>query len=145
MADLWLPTIDLLDHIGRRQAIRTTDRNHNVRLSPSSQIVDMLGYRRHTTTGNKWQRRIDRALSTGRIRLEYAEDLCDILGVHPTAIWGWAYFDACQDAADAVELATFDARVLEPPEDEPGGRFCGRHTDWRAIGHDQHYGLFGYP
>jgi len=139
---VWLPVSDLLDHIGRRPKTLETTSGRHIVLSPASTLVNMIGLERHTTLGNKWQRRMDRAIATGRLRLEHAEDMCDLLGVHPTAVWGWTYFDACQAGADANELDSFDVRVLEPPETEPGGRFCGRPDNWRAIGHERYYGVW---
>ena len=48
---------------------------------------------------SKWRGRLFRATRVGSLRIDWAEDYCDILGVHPTAIWGLDYFDAC-DACD---------------------------------------------
>lgn len=92
-----------------------------------------IPYEVRSTGWDRWRGRLRRAARAGRLRIDWAEDYCDILGVHPTEIWGLDYFAACD-----VE----DEPWLGPPEDEPGGRFCGRPTAWRAIGHTRHYGCF---
>ena len=134
----WLPVRPLIEHIG--QVWRDDDTGRNYRLSPASSLVDHIGLARHTTAGNRWQRRFDRALQSGRIRLEYGEDACDLLGIHPTAVWGHDYYSAAGLSVDGWSVD--DERLQMPPEDEPGGQFCGRPTDWRAIGHEKHYGLY---
>lgn len=136
----WLPVAPLVEHIGRSWADDANDVHHL--LSPASTLVDAIGLRRHTTDGNRWQRRLDRAIVSGRIRLEYGEDYCDLVGVHPTAIWGDDYYVCAEPALTALDLADDRAKLDEPPEPEPHDQFCGRPAAWRAIGHERHYGIY---
>lgn len=123
-----LPVDDLYRHVGIRQRdIHTW--NHGttiVQLTPIASILDAFGLERKTKLGERWAQRLLRAGRAGTIRLDWAEDLCDLAGIHPTAIWGHTYYDCAID-----------------PQDEPDGRFCGRHEDWQAIGHTRHYGIYG--
>ena len=58
------------------------------------QVVDRLGYDayRHPLEHRRWEQRVRRAIAQDRIRLEYGEDLAQLLGEHPTSIWGLDYY-----------------------------------------------------
>lgn len=124
----YLPVADLLRHVGTRTSNIPTwnGGTQPVILSAIGSILDYLAVDRTSKDGKKWAQRIARAIRSGWIRIEHAEDLCDQVGIHPTAIWGHTYYDSTLDA-----------------EHEPDGKFCGRPEEWQAIGHTRHYGIYG--
>jgi hypothetical protein len=124
----YLPMSDLYAFCGRREVttIARGGGTRTVTLEPVGAILDLFGLERRTTIGERWAQRLVRAQRTGWLRIEWAEDLCDIHHIHPTAVWGNAYYDHQHE-----------------PQEEPNNQFCGRHEQWQAIGHTRHYGIYG--
>ena len=70
----------------------------------------------------------------GGLSLDMADKVSAFLQMHPTEVWGdeWIW------AAAAPSIPSMFGRSVE---DEPGDAFCGRPSEYRAIGRARHYGI----
>ena len=118
----WLDWQTLEDHVVCNIPDESTA---TVWLNPIGTLLRRMGLEPGSATEDRWRQRMQRSRRRNRISLNDAEDLCHLVGWHPTGIWGHGYYAA-----------------MPEPEWEPQDQFCGREEQWQAIGHTRHYGLY---
>lgn len=73
--------------------------------------VGKTGRKRRTRTVEtpivrRWKSRLEQAEKAGHFRLLDADELCcDLLGVHPMQVYGWAWLDGAEDDGEPVEVS----------------------------------------